>query len=173
MWKKETKEEKFHRIYILGELTLFEQFLEWYGKQILTPIYCFIEAVERVVGWFPVVWKDRDWDADYHLAHSIIYKLKRVIPVLENGHTLSGPKDAKRMRIVTEHFKRYMNIYKYVPQGHIEIDYVDSDYPYTKRAIIKTTKYDRYLNDRADKLEHWHWQEARRIISKYGRGWWD
>lgn len=171
--KKETEEEKTYRIYILDELTPFECFLEWHRKEILTPIRCFVESVERVVSWLPIIWKDKDWDADYHLSHIIIHKLERVIPVLENGHTVSGPKDAKRMRIVVEHFKRYMDIYKYVPQGHIEMEFVDSDHPYAKRAIIKTTKYDRYLNDRADRLEQWHWSEAWRIISKYGRGWWD
>jgi len=104
--------------------------------------------LKRIIAWLPVLWRDEDWDYAY-LIYIIRFKLNRMQQTLEqNNITTSCKQDARRIRTVIEHFKRFEDICDY-----------------TKPPAC----YYKQLNS----LEQWHWNEAWRIIAKYGQGWWD
>lgn len=58
-----------------------------------------LQDLKKMWGWYWNVFKD-DYDFDAHCLFAIIeYKLKRIQPVLENGHAIQEPKDMKALKI--------------------------------------------------------------------------
>jgi hypothetical protein len=129
-----------------------------------------IKKLQRIAAWLPILWKDEDWDQAY-MVRMIQFKLRRMAKVLENGHTMSGPRDARRMREVCAHFDRY----EHVPgMDAYEVDF------WEEGRVIKTKRvpnpgfiFWRSQADSIDTQEQWHWGEAWRKIARYGQGWWD
>ncbi len=58
----------------------------YYDEWIRIPIRNFRVGVQNLFGWFPIVWKDRDWDKHY-IMEVLIYKLKRNRQyMIDHGH---------------------------------------------------------------------------------------
>jgi hypothetical protein len=52
-----------------------------------------IRRIKRVIDWFPVIWKDYDWD--YHSFYVIMRKkLSRMEPAIRDGYALNSEKTA-------------------------------------------------------------------------------
>lgn len=59
-----------------------------------------IEGIKNLIKWFPLVWKDRDWD--YHFLYEILhFKLKNMEKFFSSDKTYSvvSPKNAKQIKI--------------------------------------------------------------------------
>lgn len=58
-----------------------------------------IQSIKKLYGWHVNVFKN-DYDFDGHSLYAIIeYKLKRVLPALEDGHAIQEPKDLKALKL--------------------------------------------------------------------------
>lgn len=59
----------------------------------------FFRSIKNIIRWFPVIWKDRDWD------HMFLYKILRLkLSNMENyhrkyGHFIGSEKTADKMKI--------------------------------------------------------------------------
>jgi len=55
-----------------------------------------IRKIKRLIDWFPVIWKDYDWD--YHSLYVIMRKkLSRMEPAIRSGYSVDSGKDANRI----------------------------------------------------------------------------
>lgn len=71
----------------------------------------FIEGVKNLWKWFPVIWKDRDWDS--HFIYEIIkFKLNNQADYI-GGHDrhVSAKRDAELMRLTSRLIKRCQDEY--------------------------------------------------------------
>jgi len=105
----------------------------------------FFWRIRRLIRWLPVLWRNRTWDYQFTL-NILGYSLEELAVCLENGITMSGPNDAKRIRYVC-------NLIRRLDDG---------------------TAWD-MTNDgkKAHELEDLYWNEIWTTIQKYGQGWWD
>lgn len=133
-----------------------------------------IDSIKNVTSWLPIVWKDRDFDYSY-LLKLLKFKLLRMAETLENGYTVDRPKHAKRIKIVCVHIERYLNEpWLEVVESTEFIGKSCSEYPTgIKKNYFKNILFPHSQYKNADKLQQWHWEQIWRIISRYGRHWWD
>ena len=105
----------------------------------------FFWRIRRLIRWMPVIWHNRTWD--YQFTMNILgYSLEELAECLENGITMSGPKDAKRIRYVCNLIRRLDNGTAWDMAGD------------GKKAM---------------ELENMYWNEIWTTIQRYGEGWWD
>jgi hypothetical protein len=59
----------------------------------------FIQGIKNLWNWFPVIWKDRDWD-QYFIYEVLIHKLEKQANYIEQRewHT-EAKRDAEKMRL--------------------------------------------------------------------------
>lgn len=133
------------------------------------------DNLRRIAAWMPLLWRDRDWDEAF-LVKIVQFKLARMAKSLENGSSVTGPKDARRIRIVIAHFDRWQDIRRFVsepkepfPESKLEPT-ADGHWLAAHRPAPPVWR--RHWAH-CDALETWHWEEAWRKIAQYGRGWWD
>jgi hypothetical protein len=78
----------------------------------------FMNGVRNLIKWFPVIWKDRDWD--YHFIYEIIkVKLKNQADYI-GGHDrhVSAKRDAELMRLASRLIQRCQD-------DHYNMEYFD------------------------------------------------
>jgi hypothetical protein len=111
----------------------------------------FINGVKNLWKWFPVIWKDRDWD-DHYIWEILKFKLLNQADYIgtEDRHT-RAKHDAKVMRLCvslmdkiqnefysSEYFDYYETEWKFIPvvdmPGHSELD-----------MIILSENFDEYI----------------------------
>lgn len=51
-----------------------------------------IQNIKNLIAWFPVIWKDRDWDR-YYLYNIMIFKLNKMEKFFNSNKTFTA--DAK------------------------------------------------------------------------------
>ena len=57
----------------------------------------FVKGIKNLREWFPVVWKDRDWDSDF-IYEVLIHKLeKQATYIYKCGNHVSSKRDAEKM----------------------------------------------------------------------------
>jgi hypothetical protein len=84
----------------------------------------FIKGVKNLWRWFPIIWKDRDWD-DYYIWVLLEKKLKNQANYIgSRGIHLNATRDAQRMRTCVRLMERVREEYY-----HMEyMDYHKSEY---------------------------------------------
>jgi hypothetical protein len=100
------------------KITIFEKIRLWWrfdGK------YChknFIEGVKNLWKWFPVIWKDRDWDS-FFIYEVIRVKLNNQAEYIggKNRHT-NAKRDAELMRLTSRLIQRCQD-------DHYNMEYMD------------------------------------------------
>ena len=61
----------------------------YYNEWIRIPIRNFQVGLKNLFAWFPIVWKDRDWDKHY-IMEMLIFKLKRNRQyMIDHGHLVN------------------------------------------------------------------------------------
>lgn len=66
-------------------------------------------GIANLVRWFPLVWRDRDWDWSY-MAQMMEYKLNRMSDTFSKyGHHKNNKLDAKRCRICAILLRRLLD----------------------------------------------------------------
>lgn len=91
----------------------------WYDK-IRLPIKRFFVSISNLISWFPIIWRDQDWDHNY-LYEILHFKLKRMEKCLRNGHHMDCEEDADNIQICVECLERL-----------IVDEYVDKDWDFIR-----------------------------------------
>ena len=83
----------------------------------------FIRSVKNVWYWFPIIWKDRDWDHDY-IFEVLKHKLKSQSKYIgeRDGHT-TAQQDARRMSICVSLIEKIQDD-SYATE---HLDYIDDE----------------------------------------------
>jgi hypothetical protein len=69
----------------------------WHSTGIRQVIRNTIKGIENVIYWFPVIWKDRDWD-HYYIYEILKTKLeKQATNIYNSGNHVDSKYDAERM----------------------------------------------------------------------------
>lgn len=73
--------------------------ITWFNEHIRYPLHGFFESLKSVVKWFPISWKDRDWD--YHFLYDTLqFKLDNTANYIEKHKRYVGyERDVERMRL--------------------------------------------------------------------------
>jgi hypothetical protein len=81
-------------------------------------IRTFKNGVKNLIKWFPIIWKDRDWDQHY-IYEVLKFKLqKQAKYISQRGNHLSAQKDARNMNICTSLIQK-------IQDGYYELEYMN------------------------------------------------
>lgn len=131
-----------------------------------------INRISHILKWLPVLWKDYDFDYQF-LLNIIEFKLYCIQKHLEDWDiTVSSKRNAKDIRIVIEHLKRYRDIENYVDTPKHTTDCMDSRLNCGYRYKSPDNKVLKYFRGRDD-LRVWHLNRAFDIIRCKIYSWWD
>ena len=76
-----------------------EKISDFIWKYFRNPVRNFSTSVGNLIKWFPVIWKDRDWD-DHYIFEVFKFKLeKQAKYIKEKGFHTNSDLDAKRMML--------------------------------------------------------------------------
>ena len=70
--------------------------------------YDVIQGIPNLIRWFPVVWKDRDWDHVY-IYDVLRFKLKNTEKCIRNGLHVDADKEANRIKTCVNLLDRLRN----------------------------------------------------------------
>ena len=125
-------EEKIKEIVDLENYkpTIFEK-IKWWLEDARYYPKNFIAGVKNLCKWFPVIWKDRDWD-DHFIFEVLKFKIKNQSKYIgdKDRHT-SAKRDAEIMMTVVRLIER-------VQDETYNMEYMD--YHKTKNLFVETDK---------------------------------
>lgn len=85
---------------------MIEKIKELYWTKIGYKVRGFFTSVGNLIKWFPVIWKDRDWD-DHYIFEVFKFKLeKQAKYTKEKGFHTNSDLDAKRMMLCVKLMKK-------------------------------------------------------------------
>jgi hypothetical protein len=127
-------------------------------------IKVFFRRIKNLIRWFPIIWKDQDWD--HHFIYEILkFKLKNQAKYIGGrGNHVSAKRDAEKMMLCvslisklqneyygTEHFDYYKSEIEFIPSKsfpeHLEmidkkisenLDEYFKKYPRIYKQVINT-----------------------------------
>lgn len=110
----------------------------------------FVRGIKSLIRWFPVIWKDRDWD-DSFIWRIMIQKLKFQSKYIggRDIHT-SAKRDAEIMmtcvRLMEKVSEEFYTM-EYMDYEHSEFNWVDSHIPGHKKldVVEKSENFDKYF----------------------------
>jgi hypothetical protein len=125
-----------------------------------------IKGIKNLWKWFPIVWKDRDWD-DSYIFDVLKFKLKNTADYFEKTNSFVGWEDeVKYIRICERLIDKIQDEYyrmeyyddKYLIEkikiinGKVEVDVLKNNieeyiiqHPRTKEKVLKLDKYKSYM----------------------------
>lgn len=155
-------------------------------KRIKETYYSVKNGVKNLIRWAPVIWKLRDWDAEY--MYLLIYQhLSHVEDCLRfNGYGANAVKKTDKIRIAKNLAKRLYDK-DYLDNALIpveakfgEIKYrveADEKMPMWNKVVFEETPEERKARDRAYRHSEYMEQQDRKILfdmlNKYIDRWWD
>jgi len=103
---------------------MIEKIKELYWSKIGYKVRGFFTSIGNLIKWFPVIWKDRDWD--YHYIFEVFkFKLeKQAKYIKEKGFHTNSDLDAKRMILCVKLMEKVQEEF-YVMEY---MDYEDKDF---------------------------------------------
>lgn len=92
-------------------------------------IRTFIKSIKNLIRWFPVIWKDRDWD--HHFIFEILkFKIKNQAEYIgKNGNHISAERDVEKMMLCVRLIERVQTEYyglEYHDYSETKIEFIDS-----------------------------------------------
>ena len=103
---------------------MIEKIKEIYWSKIGYKVRGFFTSVGNLIKWFPVIWKDRDWD-DHYIFEVFKFKLeKQAKYIKEKGFHTNSDLDAKRMMLCVKLMKKVQEEF-YIMEY---MDYEDKDF---------------------------------------------
>jgi len=122
--------------------TLLEKITDWWWDNIGWKIRDFYRSINSVIRWFPIIWKDRDWD-DSYIFTILQTKLKFQSKYIGDRdiHT-RAKRDAEVMNICIRLIDKLMEDFydmEYLDYHESTFSFVDSDKPDYKRLEITDT----------------------------------
>jgi hypothetical protein len=144
------------------------RWFKWDAKHLHRDI---AQGFKNLYKWFPIVWKDRDWD-DHFIFEALKFKLKNTANYFEERQRFVGWEDeVKYIRICEKLIKRIQDDYyqmEYMDYVNMEFDLIpiaNTDkfeykstviednldkyfalYPRTKNEVLSSDKYKTYLS---------------------------
>ncbi len=103
---------------------MIEKIKELYWSKIGYKVRGFFTSVGNLIKWFPIIWKDRDWD-DHYIFEVFKFKLeKQAKYIKEKGFHTNSDLDAKRMMLCVKLIEKVQEEF-YVMEY---MDYEDKDF---------------------------------------------
>ncbi len=79
--------------------TMFDK-IRWWLQDLRYYPRNFVISVKNLISWFPIIWKDRDWD-DHYIFEVLKFKIKRQAKyIAERDFHTSAKRDAEIMNLV-------------------------------------------------------------------------
>jgi hypothetical protein len=111
----------------------------------------FFRNIHNLIRWFPIIWKDRDWD-DHFIFEILKFKLKNQAKYIgsHNRH-LSAKRDAEKMMLCVRLIEKVQDEFyrtEYLSYSDLEFKFTDSeDHPDLHEVILieKSEHYDDYF----------------------------
>jgi hypothetical protein len=149
-------------------------------------------GIKNLIRWFPIIWKDRNWDS-YYIFIILKKKLERTEYCLRNGHCVDGDKRADQIktcialldRLIEDQYHENAFIDHVKKWGELDMTFGEIESNgcgrlHITRPNIKTPE-DEELEQKQSKLLYEHADRMRKqdvdylcsIISKHVLGWWD
>jgi hypothetical protein len=105
-------------------------------SNLVSPFRIFLDSIQRLFIWFPVIWKDRDWD--YHYLYEVLKKKIELMSKFEKKYAWSTKSEevAKQMDeavrlidkvnddCIEEALEPFYNVY---PNFNLEMSFSDSE----------------------------------------------
>ena len=92
-------------------MTFYYRWSSWFGirKNIAGLFWDIRYGIGNLIRWFPVIWRDRDWDW-VHLSEILEFKLRsQATNELKYGRHKGSGRDARNMLICAELCRRLIN----------------------------------------------------------------
>ena len=103
---------------------MIEKIKELYWSKIGYKVKGFFTSVGNLIKWFPVIWKDRDWD-DHYIFEVFKFKLeKQAKYIKEKGFHTNSELDAKRMMLCVKLMEKIQEDFYTMEY----MDYEDKDF---------------------------------------------
>ena len=103
---------------------MIEKIKELYWSKIGYKVRGFFTSVGNLIKWFPVIWKDRDWD-DHYIFEVFKFKLeKQAKYIKEKGFHTNSDLDAKRMMLCVKLMEKVQEEFYTMEY----MDYEDKDF---------------------------------------------
>ena len=149
-------------------------------------------GIENLIRWFPVIWKDRDWD-HYFLYVILHHKLKRMEHLhIHYSHLTSGSQTVKEIktcinlldRLLKDEYYENASIEYNKKWGKPKFDWIPTDSVYSKLQIkqkhvkteeekLKETKHFSRVCDHERNMRKQDIEYLFHYMSKHVEGWWD
>lgn len=103
---------------------MIEKIKELYWSKIGYKVKGFFTSIGNLIKWFPVIWKDRDWD-DHYIFEVFKFKLeKQAKYIKEKGFHTNSDLDAKRMMLCVKLMEKVQEDFYTMEY----MDYEDKDF---------------------------------------------
>lgn len=137
-------------------------------NRIYIKIVRFIESVKNLYRWFPIIWKDRQWDHSY-MEEILEFKLNLMYKRFSNPNctyvswsTKNTKRALKALKICLIIFERRQNnFYLDLWVGERDIFKMEFDNEACEQLKV------------CDKIEERDWKLLYKLIGEYGLYWWD
>lgn len=116
--------------------------------------YDVVYGVMNLFEWLPIIWFDRDWDHSFLLT-LLEFKFSRMAKVQSNGHSMSGPRYAKQLRVCAELARRL------------------NEDDYDGRAGGNNRRYSRGYFKKQDAMRKQDQELLGKMIARHITCWWD
>ena len=130
----------------------------------------FKRGIHNIIKWFPVIWKDRDWEWEY-LMEIIKFKLKNMEYLFRNhGISIGSEHRADEMKEVIELIDKILNhnYLKETSKGNENLLHMNvNNMTYEQKEKLHS------LFDKADKLIQNDINKTFDLIKSNIRKWWD
>lgn len=133
----------------------------WYmtGKYLHRDIY---KGIKNLIKWFPIVWKDADWDHAY-IMYALRFKIKNTADYIEKHNRYEGcERDVERMRLCVKLMDNIENdVYELEYQ-----DYQETNFHFEKnKNNLNELKEDIIRDDTKQYIEKYP-NDYRRLLDK-------
>jgi hypothetical protein len=149
-----------------------------YLPNLLDRGYC---RLERFISWFPIIWKDHDWD-HYYLYYMLRHKLRRMRKNHEEKRIIADWERVANEIMVAENL-----LDRLIEDNYLFQEYEDMRKKYPERDFIKTedghykmtpmgpeqTKKTRAISKRMVDMRNQDLDFLFKHMRKHIEGWWD
>ena len=111
----------------------------------------FIKRIKNLVRWFPIIWKDQDWD-DHFIWEILKFKLKNQAEYIGyHDRHVSAKRDAEIMRLCIRLIEKVQSEYyagEYMDYHESDYNWIDSEsFPgmYELDIVEKSERFDEYF----------------------------
>ena len=111
----------------------------------------FFKRIKNLIRWFPIIWKDQDWD-DYYIFEILNFKLKNQAEYISyHDRHMSAKRDAEIMMLCVRLIEKVQDEWygrEYFDYHESEFKFIDSEtYPGSYEMEIKeiSERYDEYF----------------------------